>query len=59
MRSAHSASSQIWGLSSNKSLQRAALTIKCLAAGVDTLSASHLLRARVLTGQPAVAELGR
>jgi len=33
--------------------------IKCLAAGVDTLSASHFPRARVLTGQLAVAELSR
>jgi len=34
-------------------------TIKCLAAGVDTSSASHHHRARVLTSQPAAAELNR
>jgi hypothetical protein len=43
--------------SPNKSLQRATLTIKCSAAGVDTLSASHHHRARVPKGPRAVAEL--
>jgi len=33
--------------------------INCLAAGVDSFSSSQFSRARVLTSQPAVAELGR
>ncbi len=45
--------------SPNKSLQRAAGRIKCLAAGVDLPTSSLLPRARVLTRQLAVAELNR
>ncbi len=46
-------------LSPNKSLQRTAGHIKCLAAGVDLPASSQLPRARVLTRQLAVAELNR
>jgi hypothetical protein len=45
--------------SPNKSLQRAALVIKCSAAGGRASRSMHPRRARVLTSQPAVAELNR
>jgi hypothetical protein len=45
--------------SPNKSLQRSALGIKCLAAGGWARRPGGRLRARVLTGQPAAAELNR
>jgi hypothetical protein len=46
-------------VSPNKSLQRAAFGIKCSAAGGRASRAMHPRRARVLTRQPAVAELNR
>jgi hypothetical protein len=45
--------------SPNKSLQRTARHIKCSAAGGRASSSPHRFRARVLTGQPAAAELSR
>ena len=41
----------------NLALQRAAIGIKCLAAGGQAKSAPERWRARVLRGQRAVAEL--
>jgi hypothetical protein len=43
----------------NKSLQRSALGIKCSAAGGWSRRSGERRRARVLTSQPAVAELNR
>jgi hypothetical protein len=45
--------------SPNKSLQRSALGIKCLAAGGWSRRSGERRRARVLTSQPAAAELNR
>jgi hypothetical protein len=45
--------------SPNKSLQRTARHIKCSAAGGRASSSPHRFRARVLTSQPAAAELSR
>ena len=48
-----------WGLPPpNQALQRAAIGIKCSAAGGRAESAHERWRARVLRGQRAVAELG-
>jgi hypothetical protein len=46
-------------VSPNKSLQRSALGIKCSAAGGRACCSMHPRRARMLTSQPAVAELNR
>jgi hypothetical protein len=46
-------------VSPNKSLQRAALGIKCSAAGERCRRSGERRCARVLTSQPAVAELNR
>jgi hypothetical protein len=51
--------SHVGVLSPNKSLQRSAFGIKCSAAGGRASRAMHPRRARVLTRQPAVAELSR
>jgi hypothetical protein len=46
-------------VSANKSLQRSAFGIKCLAAGGWSRRSVERRRARELTSQPAVAELNR
>jgi hypothetical protein len=46
-------------LSPNKSLQRSARGIKCSAAGGRASCSMNPRRARVLTSQPAAAELSR